>query len=68
MEGGVFPGPGAEKSGVNVVRAMYDLVVGLWRRHDVNLDFRLDFEEFATGCRLDPAMSCAMMDGCYEYV
>lgn len=68
MDGALFPGPGAEKTGINIVRTVYDFVVEIWRRHDHDLDFRLTFEEFSAGSRLDPALACSMVDGCYEYV
>ena len=68
MDGKVFPDSESQRSGVNIVRTVYDIAVALWRRHDINLDFRLTYDEFSTAAWVDPAIACSMVDGCYEFV
>jgi hypothetical protein len=68
MDNEPFPGLESAKSGENIVRTVYDVAVALWRRHDLNLDFMLDADEFSAGCRVTGALACVAVAGCYEYV
>ena len=68
MDGELMPGPNSSKSGVNIVRTVYDLTSTTWRAHDINLDFLLDYNEFIAAVYVAPALACADAPGCYESV
>ena len=68
MDGEFFPNADSVKSGTNIVRTVYDMALASWRRHDINLDFLLDWKEFSGATQLEPEIVCVFVKGCYECV